>query len=181
MPQGIILAAGTSSRAQTNKMLLRHHGLFLIEHAINGMAPFVSVIYVVTGHYHEEIENVVGHYPKVKIVHNPDYNDGMFSSVLTGARACSDDFLLLPGDCPFVTSETYQSLLSGHQDIRVPSHDGRLGHPLFMNNNVRAKLIQEPLDGNLKVFRNRHGYAAIEVDDANIFIDIDTLEDFRKL
>lgn len=59
MADGIILAAGYSSRAKTNKMLLLFENESLIIHSINGMMPFVSHIFVITGHYHQEIKDAL--------------------------------------------------------------------------------------------------------------------------
>ena len=62
MADGIILAAGYSSRAKTNKMLLIFKNKSLISHAIDGMMPFVSHVFVITGHYHQEIEEALNEY-----------------------------------------------------------------------------------------------------------------------
>lgn len=179
MAQGIILAAGHSSRAQTNKMLLAYKGKPLICHALEGMLPFVSHIYLVTGKHHQEIENAVHSIPNVTIVYNERYEEGMFSSVLAGVSKVSEDFFILPGDCPLVGPETYQKLLHGKKPLRVPAYLEKTGHPLFLKSALKSELLAEPRSSNLKVFRDRHDYEIIKTSDAQILTDIDTIQDYQ--
>jgi molybdenum cofactor cytidylyltransferase len=181
MAQGLILAGGYSARANTNKMLLIYKNKPLILHAIDGMMSYVSQVFVVTGHYHDQIYALLKDYPKVTCIENEKYEHGMFSSVLTGVSALSEDFFVLPGDCPFVNPETYLKLILGTKKIRVPSFHGKGGHPLFMKKELIHQLKTERMDSNLKEFRNKFDFEFIEVDDKNILIDIDTLEDFNSL
>lgn len=181
MAQGIILAAGYSSRAQTNKMLLIYKGKFLISHAIEGMLPFVSHIFVVTGHYHLEIQDALKNIPHVTIVQNERYGEGMFSSVLSGVSQTSDDFFILPGDCPFVSSSTYEKLLLTSKTLGVPTYLGNTGHPLFLKAVMKSALLEEPRSSNLKMFRNRQDYELVKTNDPNILTDIDTPADYQSL
>jgi molybdenum cofactor cytidylyltransferase len=181
MTQGIILAAGYSSRAKTNKMLLTYNDKFLLSYAIEGMLPFVDHVFVVTGHYHDEVINIINQYAKVSAVFNPIYDQGMFTSVQAGVMMTNGDFFILPGDCPFVSAETYQKLLNGHKDVRVPVYENKQGHPLFIMSSLKEKLLEEPPTSNLKVFRNRFDYEIIKTDDPKILIDIDTQHDYQAL
>ncbi len=181
MAQGIILAAGYSSRAVVNKMLLELNNKPLIIHAIEGMSPFVTHIFVVTGYYHQEIYNIVKDVKGVTCIHNTSYDKGMFSSVQVGVSAASDDFFILPGDCPFVKPSTYDALIKGDLEIRVPSYKGRKGHPLFITNKLRQDLLKESSNSNLKVFRNRHTLEVIPVKDNYILTDIDTIKQFEAI
>lgn len=179
MAQGIILAAGHSSRAQTNKMLLAYKGKPLLYHAIEGMLPFVSHVYVVTGKHHEAIETIVHGIPNVTVIYNERYEEGMFSSVLAGVAKVSQDFFILPGDCPLVGPETYKKLLNGKKPLRVPTYLENTGHPLFLKAELKSELLAEPRSSNLKVFRDRHDYETIKTNDAQILTDIDTIEDYN--
>lgn len=181
MAEGIILAAGYSNRAKTNKMLLMYKNKSLICHAIDGMMPFVSHIFVVTGHYKQEIEEAMKDLANVTCVENKDYHHGMFSSIQAGVRSLSEDFFVLPGDCPFIHGYTYELLLSGKKEMRVPSYLGRKGHPLFIEKHLIEPILNEPISSNLKDFRNRHDLQVMETEDPNILTDIDTIEDYIKL
>jgi molybdenum cofactor cytidylyltransferase len=181
MAQGIILAAGFSSRAQANKLLFEIQGVSLIEHAIQGMKPFVSQIIVVTGHYSKDIEQRLSNDPTVRCMYHADYAKGMFSSIKAGVFVVDEDFFILPGDCPFVQKDTYRMLLQGTGLIRVPSFHQRRGHPIWFDHTLKEKILEEPIDSSLKQFRNRYDFETIDVMDQHILDDIDTLLDFQKI
>lgn len=181
MTQGIILAAGYSTRAKINKLLFQTNDKPLISHAIEGMSPHVDKIFVVTGFYHEDISLVIKHYPNVEIIHNINFDKGMFSSILAGVKCISEDFFILPGDCPFVSFETYEKLLKGSKDICVPSYLNRKGHPIFIKIKLKEALLNEPVSSNLKDFRNRYDYEIIKTDDKHVLVDLDTIDDFENL
>jgi molybdenum cofactor cytidylyltransferase len=105
----------------------------------------------------------------------------MFTSVLTGANAAPEgDLLILPGDIPFVQSSTMKALLDGSGVIRVPIHQGRRGHPLFLHREVASALRHEPSTSNLREFRDRYEVTEIAVEDPAIDQDIDTIEDYER-
>ena len=180
MAQGVILAGGFSSRANTNKMLLTIDNKPLIVLTINGMKPYVDKIIVVTGHYDKEIREILKD-EQVTILFNKDYESGMFSSILTVIKEIDDDFFIIPGDIPFVKGVTYESLLKGKKEIRIPVYKGKQGHPLFIKKELLRELKNEPICSNLKAFRDRHDKEEINVDDKNILIDIDTIEQYKKI
>lgn len=179
MAQAIILAAGYSSRAQTNKMLLPYEGKPLILHAIDGVRPYVNNVFVVTGHYHQEILGIVKGLNKVTVILNEQYQNGMFSSVLKGVEAVHEDFFILPGDCPFVSKKTYLALLESKNPISVPAYQGQTGHPLFIKHALKTDLLSFPPTSNLQVFRDQFDFEIVPVDDPYVLIDIDTVEDFN--
>ena len=181
MVQGIILAGGFSSRAISNKMLFDFDGKPLIWHAINGMRPFVDRIIVVTGRYDQEIKSALRDEKDIVYAYNKDYSKGMFSSVKTGVTFADGDFFILPGDCPFVSRETYELILKGTKPVRFPRCGEKDGHPLFIKASLKESLLNEPDDSNLKAFRNRQDYEVIMIDDPNVSIDIDTQEDYQSV
>lgn len=181
MAEGIILAGGFSSRTNNNKMSLIIKDKPLLIHAIESMRPFVNKIYLVTGHYDQEIRSFIKEDEKLQIVYNKDYPRGMFSSVLCGAHYVSDDFFILPGDIPFINARTYDALLKGSKPVRYPTYKGKEGHPLFIKKELIDELRNERIDSNLKVFRDRQDKEAIEVDDKYILRDVDTNEEYINL
>lgn len=178
MAQGIILAGGLSTRAETNKLLLVIKNKPLICHTIDNMRPFVDKIVVVTGRYHNEL---LPYLNDVEVVKNDNYVKGMFSSVKVGVSHINDDFFILPGDTPFVSKKVYESLLKGTFSIRVPLYVGKKGHPVFLKKENSKKILEEPDDSNLKNYIEAKGFESIEVDDDNCLTDIDTKEDYLNL
>jgi CTP:molybdopterin cytidylyltransferase MocA len=105
----------------------------------------------------------------------------MFSSVLCGTKNVTEDFFIIPGDIPFISAQTYSALLNGHKPLRFPSYKGKEGHPLFISIELKDKLLKEPIDSNLKKFRDEQDKEIIPVDDPYILKDIDTLKEYETL
>jgi len=181
MIEGIILAGGYSSRIKTNKMKLMYKGKSLICNVIESMQEIVDRIVVVTGHYHDEVLEVVKKYEKVTVVKNENYDLGMFSSVMTGVKAIKNDFFLIPGDYPLIKKNTYKVLAQAGGPIRVPLYNLRRGHPIFIEKNLIAHLLNEPADSNLKLFRNKYQVNYVNTNDEGVLIDVDTMVDYLGL
>ena len=180
MAECIILAGGKSTRMGTNKMLLGFKGHPLLWHTIQSVSPFVSKVIVVTGKYDKEIRDALKD-QNVTFIYNKDYELGMFSSVLTGVKETTDDFMIIPGDCPFVKPETFIKILSGKGDIRYPKWGELEGHPLYISGKYKSELLNFGLDNNLKVFRDSKKCEIIDVEDQNIVMNLNCILDFYQL
>lgn len=181
MTMGIILAGGYSSRAESNKMVLKYKNIEIIKHAINAMQDYCTEVIVVTGHYHDDTLKVLKDFPKIRVVRNLDYNKGMFSSVKVGVREVDDDFFLTPGDYPLIMKSTYEKVLNATGLIRVPTFNKCRGHPLFISKELISNLLNESDDSNLKLFRNKYEITNVETNDEGILKDIDTVNDYLRL
>ena len=145
MIEGIILAGGYSSRIKKNKMTLIYNDLPIICNVIESMQDYCKKIVVVTGHYHDEIVNIVSKYQKVMVKRNNNYDLGMFSSVICGVQEMKDDFFLIPGDYPLIQKETFKLLLNSKGLIRVPIYNNRKGHPILITKQLIKSLLEEIL------------------------------------
>ncbi|MFW5794945.1 MAG: nucleotidyltransferase family protein [Bacillota bacterium] len=180
MIDGIILAGGYSSRLGKNKMSIIYQDKPVIIHTILNMKSVCNQIYVITGHYHKQIKELIRNINGIRIVYNENYNLGMFTSVLAGVEMINNDFFLIPGDYPLVSANIYNKLLLGSKSIRVPSFNYKLGHPIFFKKKYKSLLLNTECD-NLKAFRNQYDYEIVDVNDSAILFDIDTIEDVNRL
>src|SRR5690242_15632941 len=111
---GIILAAGLSSRMKALKPLLKLKEKTIIEYSIDSMLQSgVQQVVVVLGYRAEEVAAVLlakGDHPQLVLTCNPHYAEtDMLASVkfgLTSLPDC-DAFFLLPGDMPAVNLKTF--------------------------------------------------------------------------
>lgn len=181
MTTAVILAGGKSTRTGRNKLLLPIHHQSILRHAIQSMMSFVDSIVVVSGYYDQDIRQECQGMDRVHVVYNPNHEQGMFLSVRQGLIHSQGDVLLLPGDCPLVHPTTIEALLRASGELRVPMYRNRYGHPLFLSQKMVQLCLQEPLDSNLRVFRNRHQVEAVSVADEHILDDIDTLEQYFQI
>lgn len=177
----IILAGGMSKRFKKNKLATLYKGKPLIYYVIQSFLPYSDNVTLVTGHYNLVYLQDYITDERIRIVDNKNYKLGMFSSVKTGVSVTRNDFFLIPGDYPLVSQKTIEKLLSESGEIRVPIYKGRKGHPIFISQSLIKPLLNEPIESNLKVFRDRHDVNYISVDDEGILLDVDTLYDLQQL
>jgi molybdenum cofactor cytidylyltransferase len=173
MLSAIILAAGESKRMGEAKQLMPLGKSTLLEQAIDNLLnSSVDETIVVLGHQAEEITKKIASKP-VKIVINPDYQQGMSTSIVAGLIMVdprSRAVMLALGDQPLVTSRTINQLIGAfikhNKGIAVPTYRGRRGHPIIFGG--REIIQNHPKD----VFM-------VAVDSESVVSDIDTQEDYK--
>ncbi len=89
----VILAAGSSRRMGTQKLLLPFGESTMIETVIeNVLSSSIEHVMVVLGANQEKIQDTIGSLP-VQFCHNKEHEKGMLSSVICGIRALPEDAL----------------------------------------------------------------------------------------
>ena len=178
--EGIILAAGYSARVKAFKMTLPLGEKTVLESCLQGMLDFCDKIIVIGGYQVEKIIPIVKAYPKVELVYNENYSEGMFSSVKKGlSYITSKRFFLTPGDYPVISKDTYRVMLNTVGEIVVPVYDGQTGHPALLASYLSQEIGQK--EASLKEFINTKGFTTVTVDDEGILLDIDTWEDYLRI
>ncbi len=185
----IILAAGSSTRMGSQKMLLPFGENTIIETVIdNVIASLVDHVMIVLGPKHEEIMEVIGNRP-VQFCHNRDHEKGMLSSIICGIRALPSDALSAliflgdqPGISPAVTNRIIDSYNEELFGIVIPVYDHRRGHPLLVDMKYRKEVEKLDLEEGLRALRHQfpQDVLEVEVNEPGILLDIDTPEDYRK-
>ncbi|MGE4560295.1 MAG: DVU_1551 family NTP transferase [Desulfobulbus sp.] len=191
-PSAIILAGGFSSRMGELKALLPMGKATVLEQGINLFRSCgISDIVVVTGHRAPEVAEAARK-AGARSAHNPDFADGMYSSIRAGARALSENssgFFLLPVDISLVRRGTVNLLLQAQAQaparILYPVFDDRRGHPPLMSAEL-IPLIRDAVEpeGGLRTLLARLEADApaqvreVPVPDANIHFDMDTPDDY---
>ena len=86
MIAAIVLAAGKSERMGTPKALLPLRGRTFLDNILEAISQSsVQKTVVVVGHHKAEIEGHVS--PGIPVIYNPDYEQGMITSLQAGIRA----------------------------------------------------------------------------------------------
>lgn len=179
--EGVILAAGLSSRAKAFKMLLPLNGKTVIESTIDNMLEFSERIIVVGGHKIELLQPVIQKYNNAELVFNENYEEGMFSSVKCGLKAVKgDEFFFTPGDYPLISKDVYSKIISKTGDVIIPTYKGRKGHPILINSKFINEILEEGRYKTLRDFINSQSPSFIEINHKEILMDIDTIEDYKK-
>jgi len=178
---GIILAGGKSNRMKQNKMLLQYDGQPIIYHTVKSMKSVCDKIVIITGHYEVDYLKLLPDFTGVTIVRNNDYEKGMFSSVQKGVEGIDSSCFIIPGDYPLISEDTYKEALKEQGEIRVPTYNGRKGHPIFLEKEIVKQLQLEDKDSNLKAFRNKYQVTYFDINNEGILLDIDNINDYQQL
>lgn len=179
----IILAAGTSSRMSQWKLLLPYNGSTIIEHCINNAQEVCKNIIVVTGYRSSELREYLSNRENITFVNNPDYNNGMFSSVQVGVQAVqSDYFFISHGDLPLIPNSVYKKL-SGYLGNKAifPIYNGRRGHPVLLPKTIKKIVLKCDENYSMKELLSSYPTQLVPVITDSIYRDIDTDEDYRDL
>lgn len=185
----IILAAGLSSRSDGFKPLLPLGEGTIVDRVISIFQRNDVEVYLVVGYRQSEVKAAAGH-RHVNIIENPDYAEGMFTSVKAGMRALHpghEYFFVMPVDIPLVRQATIARLISeaGQYPDRIiyPVFGGRRGHPPLIPVSLVPDILGWNAGGGLKAALSGGGTSAREVTvpDENILFDVDTRDDYREL
>jgi molybdenum cofactor cytidylyltransferase len=180
--EGIILAAGLSSRANAFKMTLKLGSKTIIEHAIDNMLKACDRIILVGGYRIEELELIVKRYENVELTLNENYLEGMFSSVKKGLGCIKGDrFFFTPGDYPLIDVEVYTELLKHDGEVVIPTYEGRRGHPVLFKSSTAEEILREDKYSNLREYIQSKDSVLVPVNCMGILKDVDRIEDYEEM
>jgi molybdenum cofactor cytidylyltransferase len=184
---GLLLAAGQSRRmGRANKMLVEVDGAPMVLHAARALlASGVSPVVVVLGHEPEAVEGALAGLD-VTFVRNPDYADGLSTSLIAGLSALPDRCIgavVALGDMPGVGAGDIDSLIdafdpaTGHS-ICVPTYDSKRGNPVLWARRYFAEMASVSGDVGARHLIGENADQVIEVarDNPGVLIDLDTPE-----
>jgi molybdenum cofactor cytidylyltransferase len=163
---GLLIAAGYSGRMGSFKPLLSYQNNPYVVVIIEKLLRVCENVTVVTGFNNSELEATIKFgfidgvlFPRVSIVHNENFDKGMFSSLQAGLRALPKTEWILYHfvDQPFHEKNFYTELanqISEECDWIQPVHMGKDGHPIVFNKSVADIIVNSPIDSILKSIRN---------------------------
>ena len=184
---GLVLAAGRSTRmGGPNKLLEEINGKPLVRIvAEQALASRASPVIVVTGHQRERVERVLAGL-SVTVVHNPDFADGLSTSLRAGIKAVppdADGAIVTLGDMPQVSAKLIDRLIAAFDPERgalvvIPTIDGKRGNPVLWARRFFPDLLA--VEGDIGARHLIAGYAEavaeVAIEDAAALTDIDTPE-----
>jgi molybdenum cofactor cytidylyltransferase len=189
MLSAILLAAGESKRMGEPKQLMPLGSSTLVGQAIDNLLnASVDETIVVVGHRAEEITKAIATKP-VKIMLNPNYRQGMSTSIIAGLILVdpkSQAVMLALGDQPLVASQTINQMIEAfnnqNKGIAVPTHKGKRGHPIIFAIRYKPELMELEGDIGGREILQRHPEDILEVavDSESVITDINTQEDYQS-
>ena len=190
MISAILLAAGESNRMGQPKQLMPFGQITIVERTIDNLLnSAVSETIVVLGYKDEEIRKTIAGKP-IKIAINPDYQQGMSTSIIAGLKQVDKRaraVLIALGDQPFVNSQTITSLveafIANNRGILIPVYQGRRGNPVIFAIEYKGELLNLKGDVGGREIIKRHPDDVLEVavNCEGVLLDIDTMENYTPI
>ncbi|HEX6484535.1 MAG TPA: molybdenum cofactor cytidylyltransferase [Ktedonobacteraceae bacterium] len=197
----IILAAGSSSRmgGGRHKLLLPLHDRPVLAHVIDAtLASQAHPVVIVLGHQAEQVRTKIFTdkiHQKIIIVENPDYLQGMSTSMHLGIQVLIsngytksvDSALIVLGDQPLITPHVIDSLITTYRTtgkrIVAPLYDGKRGSPVLFDKSYFPELLEISGDegGRKVVERHREDVEVVEISNTVANFDVDTWEAYQQV
>ncbi len=184
----VLLAAGLSTRSRPrNKLLVPPPGddtacPMVRRSAETLLTSRARSVIVITGHEATEVEAALDGLD-LTLVHNPDYTDGMASSIAVGIAALPDNVsgaLIALADMPKLKTATVDALIDTfrgpvRRSICLPVHEGKRGNPVIFGRAYFPALSALTGDrgGKTVVQANPDAVAEVAVADPGIHLDFD--------
>lgn len=186
---GIVLAAGASSRMGSPKPLLQVEGTTFLERAVlllreAGCRYVVAVVNAAEG-APARLADVSGAIVVVNETAGSEQIDSLRLALVNLADDC-DGAIILPVDFPRIIPDTVRQLIAAFQEgdapIINPSYNGVVGHPMLIARALFPELLHPDLPEGARSVWESHSFEArvIEVKDPGVTIDIDTRADYDQ-
>ena len=176
----LLLAAGSSSRFGSNKLLAQVNDVPMIVASISSlMIDAIQRVVVVVPSNQPKVA-ALAQSTGVDVVCCVDSEQGMGVSLSCGVKATlnSDGWLIALGDMPYIKSATVASItqaLQGDAFIAAPCYQGVRGHPVGFGSLLASKLLALKGDEGARriIEHHRERMRLIDVDDPGVVRDVD--------
>jgi Uncharacterized MobA-related protein len=182
----LIMAAGGSSRLDSPKQLLKWGNDFLVNHVVNtALEAGVGPIKLVLGCHSEEILKVLSK-KDIAVLINPDWQNGMSSSIKAGIASLDEDVdaaLIMLVDQPFVSVDLLRLLAVkiGEKEIEIaaPRVAGQQCNPVAFKRSLFSEIMKISGDHGAKAMLKGRRIGCVNWPDERLALDIDSLEDYQ--
>ena len=192
MISAIVLAAGEGKRMGRTKQLLTWQGKAILQIVLDHLRRSrAQEIILVLGHDRERILAEV-ETQDIKVVFNPEFSEGMSSSIRKGLAAIHPEakgFFIVLGDQPAIGPEIFDRLTAEfdrrypEKTIFIPTHQGKRGHPPLFAIRYGDEILDICGDVGLRAVIQKHPeeVVTVEVETEAILEDVDTPAQYEKL
>jgi molybdenum cofactor cytidylyltransferase len=184
----VILAAGGSIRYGQPKLLLPWNGETVIRQvARSALSAGLNPVLVVAGEQMPAIRRELAGL-NVRLVPNPDWEQGQSTSVQAGLRALPENCqgaVFFLGDQPQIPPALAQALVEAHAaslaPIVAPLVDGQRGNPVLFDRDTFSDLMALRGDVGGRPLFAKYLVEWVPWHDPGVLLDIDTPEDYQHL
>ncbi len=184
----LILAAGISSRMGKPKQILPFKNTTLLGWSLEqAKKSKANNVFCVLGANAKIIEKDISIY-NIETIFNPNFNNGLSSSIVAGIDYLKstdlDTVLIMLADQPNINSDYLNKLIKTSEEnpskIIASNYIDKIGVPAVFPKEYFQQLLNLKADKGAKDFLNNHQSKTIKLKPFNL-IDIDTIEDYKKL
>ncbi len=183
-PAIVVLAAGAGSRYRgTRHKLSEMLGgeTVLVRTLRNAIASDMAVVLVISEALVGAAKGLVAPADMIVVEPRSQTGWGMGDSIAAGVsiHASASGWLVLPGDMPLIKPSSLRAVADAldQQPIAYAQHRGRRGHPVGFGAELFSELMMLKGDEGARRLLARYPTAAVELDDAGVLFDIDTVDD----
>lgn len=186
---GILLAAGTSSRMGSNKLLLELDGESVLRGAVRrALAGGLSPLTVVLGHEPDAARREIEDLP-CRWALNPLYEQGVNTSLKHGVGALPPEAraaTVLLADMPFVSPEMIAAMIARYRASAAPlvisDYEGINAPPMLYDRSLFPELLAMTGEGcGRQVVKRHRAEAEVLSWPAAALADLDVPEDYQRL
>ncbi|MCF0230312.1 MAG: nucleotidyltransferase family protein [Parasporobacterium sp.] len=179
--QIIYLAAGSSRRFLSQKLLYEFRGRPLYMHGLDALKQLAEMrndcrIRVV---YREE--QIALDNPDIETVYSPDSSLGISYSIRAGLEGVNDDVMFAAADQPGITADTLNGFIDAFYSSDKPcgclAHKGIPGNPAIFRSELLEELQGLQKDTGGRAVLKKYPCFLYETENAAELYDIDTLKD----
>jgi molybdenum cofactor cytidylyltransferase len=186
----VVLAAGRGSRfgGERPKPLARLGPRSLLAHAVGAAAAGgLRPVVVVVGYGAEEVAAAAG--PMVRLVENPDWEEGLSTSLRAGLAALSADEGVVAAavalaDQPRIGPEAYRRVTAARREgagLVVATYQGVRGHPVVIGREHWSEAMSLSGDEGARSLLEKYDVVEVPCDDTGSAADVDTPADLEAL
>lgn len=191
----IILAAGQSARMGKPKLFLPYLNTPLIYYPVSlAVAQKFNPIIVVGGKYSKRLQLDLSEFSKqISIIHNPQYETGMSSSLKSGINAIDaevDGVFIFLGDQPLLSIDVVDELIHVYKQNKVkgakiirPRYAMQPGHPIFFEKSLfqEFQALSGDEGGKSIIKANEDKLLYVDFENTKLNLDIDTPQEYESL
>jgi molybdenum cofactor cytidylyltransferase len=186
---GVLLAAGTSSRMGSNKLLFELDGESVLRGAVRrALAGGLSPLLVVLGHESDKAWREIEDLP-CQWALNPLYGEGINSSLKAGILAVPKEAraaMVMLADMPHVTPEMIAAMIERYRTSAAPlvisDYEGVNAPPMLYDRSLFGELLAMTGEGcGRQVVKRHREEAEVMKWPAAALADLDVPEDYARI
>ena len=184
------MGSGLFQRFGEDKLKQPFHGLSLLEWTVDAVeqCKAISSVTVVAGSEFDHWRDLFTGNDRVRVVHNPHYEEGQSQSIVRGVNALESDVdacVFIPGDMPLISTDLLINLIESFDptecDILRTSCYGKPNSPVIFSRATFQQLAQLKGDeGGRSIFKDFR-LCDFEWNHPEELVDIDTQDEYKIL